>query len=107
MSTGRAPRARRGEAREPGVPKAPTGDPGPVQTLRIVPHLRSSVVEEMPPDQVLLFTSELDDSDVALLTGNPGIRPFTWPGLRKARPYQHRAMPHVTWRLIASHSQRG
>jgi len=51
-----------------------------VQTLRIVPNLRSSVVEEMPAGQVLLFTSELDDSDAALLT-NPAVLPFTWSRL--------------------------
>jgi hypothetical protein len=52
-----------------------------MQTLRIVPNLRSSVVEEMPPGQVLLFTSELGDSDAALLVGHPAVRPFTWSRL--------------------------
>ena len=52
-----------------------------MQTLRIVPNLRSSVVEEMPPGQVLLFTSELGDSDAALLAGHPAVRPFTWSRL--------------------------
>jgi glycosyltransferase involved in cell wall biosynthesis len=54
----------------------------PVQTLRIVPNLRSSVVEEMPPGQALLFTSQLGDSDAALL--GPAVQPFTWRGLLDA-----------------------
>jgi glycosyltransferase involved in cell wall biosynthesis len=55
-----------------------------VQSLRIVPNLRSSVVEEMPAGQVVLFTSQLGDSDAALLSGNPTVRPFTWAGLLHA-----------------------
>jgi glycosyltransferase involved in cell wall biosynthesis len=55
----------------------------PVQTLRIVPNLRSSVVEEMPPGQVLLFTSELGDADAALVS-NPSVLPFTWGRLLDA-----------------------
>ena len=54
-----------------------------MQTLRIVPNLRSSVVEEMPAGQVLLFTSELGDADPALLA-HPDVRPFSWPGLLQA-----------------------
>jgi glycosyltransferase involved in cell wall biosynthesis len=54
-----------------------------VQSLRIVPHLRSSVVEEKPAGQLVLFTSQLGDSDAALLTA-PGVRPFTWSGLLRA-----------------------
>lgn len=55
-----------------------------MQSLRIVPNLRSSVVEEMPAGQVLLFTSQLEDSDAALLTANPSVRPFTWGALVRA-----------------------
>jgi glycosyltransferase involved in cell wall biosynthesis len=54
-----------------------------VRTLRIVPHLRSSVVEEMPPDQALLFTSERDDTDVSLYA-HRDVRPFSWPALVRA-----------------------
>jgi glycosyltransferase involved in cell wall biosynthesis len=54
-----------------------------VQSLRIVPNLRSSVVEEKPASQLVLFTSQLGDSDAALLTG-PGVRPFTWSALVRA-----------------------
>ena len=54
-----------------------------MQSLRIVPNLRSSVVEEMPAGQVVLFTSELGDSDAALLA-DPAVRPFTWAGLLRA-----------------------
>ena len=53
-----------------------------MQSLRIVPHLRSSVVEEMPASQHLLFTSQLGDSDAALL--GPRVRPFTWGALLRA-----------------------
>lgn len=52
-------------------------------SLRIVPHLRSSVVEEKPATQVLLFTSQLGDADAALLTG-PTVLPFTWGRLLRA-----------------------
>jgi glycosyltransferase involved in cell wall biosynthesis len=52
----------------------------PVQTLRIVPDLRSSVVEEAPASQVLLFTSQRGDADPALLD-LPAVRPFTWANL--------------------------
>jgi glycosyltransferase involved in cell wall biosynthesis len=52
----------------------------PVQTLRIVPDLRSSVVEEAPASQVLLFTSQRGDADPALLD-LPAVRPFTWASL--------------------------
>ncbi|NMO93883.1 glycosyltransferase [Actinomycetospora sp. TBRC 11914] len=52
--------------------------------MRIVPNLRSSVVEEMPPGQLLLFTSQIGDSDAALLEGNPSVRPFTWGTLLRA-----------------------
>lgn len=55
-----------------------------MQTLRIVPNLRSSVVEEMPAGQVVLFTSELGDSDMALLAGNPVVLHFTWSRLFRA-----------------------
>ncbi len=55
-----------------------------MQSLRIVPNLRSSVVEEMPAGQVLLFTSRLGDSDAALLAGNPDVLAFTWPRLVRA-----------------------
>jgi glycosyltransferase involved in cell wall biosynthesis len=51
-----------------------------VQTLRIVPDLRSSVVEEAPASQVLLFTSQRGDADPALLD-LPAVRPFTWANL--------------------------
>ncbi|WP_433782740.1 glycosyltransferase family 4 protein [Actinomycetospora sp. CA-101289] len=51
-----------------------------MQTLRIVPDLRSSVVEEAPASQVLLFTSQRDDADPALLA-LPAVRPFTWATL--------------------------
>lgn len=54
-----------------------------MRTLRIVPHLRSSVVEEMPPDQALLFTSERRDADVSLYAGRE-VRPFSWPALVRA-----------------------
>jgi hypothetical protein len=53
-----------------------------VQSLRIVPNLRSSVVEEKPASQLVLFTSQLGDSDAALL--GPTVRPFTWAGLLRA-----------------------
>ena len=53
-----------------------------MQSLRIVPNLRSSVVEEKPANQLLLFTSRLGDSDAALL--GPTVRPFTWAGLLHA-----------------------
>lgn len=52
-------------------------------SLRILPNLRSSVVEEKPADQVLLFTSRLGDSDAALST-SPTVLPFTWPRLLRA-----------------------
>jgi glycosyltransferase involved in cell wall biosynthesis len=55
-------------------------EPVPVQTLRIVPDLRSSVVEEAPASQVLLFTSQRGDADPALL-GLPAVRPFTCANL--------------------------
>jgi glycosyltransferase involved in cell wall biosynthesis len=55
-----------------------------VQSLRIVPNLRSSVVEEMPPAQLLLFTSRIGDSDDALLAGNRAVRPFSWRRLLRA-----------------------
>ncbi|HWN29097.1 MAG TPA: glycosyltransferase family 4 protein [Actinomycetospora sp.] len=51
-----------------------------MQTLRIVPDLRSSVVEEAPASQVLLFTSQRGDADPALLD-LPAVRPFTWTNL--------------------------
>ncbi|HSK58754.1 MAG TPA: glycosyltransferase [Actinomycetospora sp.] len=51
-----------------------------MQTLRIVPDLRSSVVEEAPASQVLLFTSRRSDADPALLD-LPAVRPFTWTTL--------------------------
>jgi glycosyltransferase involved in cell wall biosynthesis len=54
----------------------------PVQSLRIVPNLRSSVVEEKPASQLVLFTSQLGDSDAALL--GPRVRPFTWAALLRA-----------------------
>lgn len=54
-----------------------------MQSLRIVPNLRSSVVEEAPADQVLLFTSELGDADAVLLA-DPRVRPFTWAELLRA-----------------------
>lgn len=54
-----------------------------MRTLRIVPHLRSSVVEEMPADQALLFTSERRDTDVSLYAGRD-VRPFSWPALVRA-----------------------
>lgn len=47
-----------------------------MQTLRIVPDLRSSVVEEMPATQALLFTSRRADADPALLA-DPRVAPFT------------------------------
>ena len=53
-----------------------------MQSLRIVPNLRSSVVEEKPTSQLVLFTSQLGDSDAALL--GPTVRPFTWPALLRA-----------------------
>jgi glycosyltransferase involved in cell wall biosynthesis len=56
----------------------------PVQSLRIVPNLRSSVVEEMPPGQLLLFTSRIGDSDAGLVEGHPGVRPFSWGRLLRA-----------------------
>ncbi|HEY2190737.1 MAG TPA: glycosyltransferase [Actinomycetospora sp.] len=52
-----------------------------MQSLRIVPNLRSSVVEEMPPGQLVLFTSRIADSDAALLEGNPAVRSFSWAAL--------------------------
>ncbi len=55
-----------------------------MQSLRIVPNLRSSVVEEMPAGQVLLFTSRLGDADAALLRDNPAVRPFGWARLLTA-----------------------
>ncbi|WP_051085938.1 glycosyltransferase family 4 protein [Actinomycetospora chiangmaiensis] len=54
-----------------------------MRTLRIVPHLRSSVVEEMPADQALLFTSERRDADVSLYAGRD-VRPFSWRALLRA-----------------------
>lgn len=54
-----------------------------MQTLRIVPDLRSSVVEEMPPGQLLLHTSRRTDADADLVAG-PGVRPFTWSALVRA-----------------------
>jgi glycosyltransferase involved in cell wall biosynthesis len=54
-----------------------------VQSLRIVPDLRSSVVEEAPASQVLLFTSRRSDADPALLD-LPAVRPFTWTTLLEA-----------------------
>ena len=42
-------------------------EPVAVQSLRIVPNLRSSVVEEMTSSQLVLFTSRIGDSDAALL----------------------------------------
>ncbi|MEJ2869516.1 glycosyltransferase family 4 protein [Actinomycetospora sp. OC33-EN08] len=48
-----------------------------MQSLRIVPDLRSSVVEEMPATQALLFTSARTDADAELLR-DPRVRPFTW-----------------------------
>ena len=70
--------------RSPGEPDGPvTRDPGRVQSLRIVPNLRSSVVEEKPASQLVLFTSQLGDSDAALLAA-PGVQPFTWSGLLTA-----------------------
>ncbi len=59
-------------------------EPVAVQSLRIVPNLRSSVVEEMPSSQLVLFTSRIGDSDAALLEGDPAVRPFTWAGLVRA-----------------------
>jgi glycosyltransferase involved in cell wall biosynthesis len=53
-----------------------------VQSLRIVPNLRSSVVEEKPASQLLLFTSQLGDSDATLL--GPTVRPFSWTALLRA-----------------------
>ena len=47
-----------------------------MQSLRILPDLRSSVVEEKHPGQVLLFTSKRDDSDASL--HDPSVRPFSW-----------------------------
>ena len=55
-----------------------------MQTLRIVPDLRSSVVEEMPATQRLLFTSERRDSDATLLADNQAVLPFTWSRLLRA-----------------------
>jgi hypothetical protein len=55
-----------------------------VQSLRIVPNPRSSVVEEMPSSQLVLFTSRIGDSDAALLEGDPAVQPFTWAGLARA-----------------------
>lgn len=55
-----------------------------MQSLRIVPNLRSSVVEEMPAGQLVLFTSRIADSDAALLEGNPAVRPFSWAELLRA-----------------------
>jgi glycosyltransferase involved in cell wall biosynthesis len=52
-----------------------------VQTLRIVPNLRSSVVEEKPAGQTVLFTSRLGDADAALLEGDPTVLPFRWSRL--------------------------
>ncbi len=52
--------------------------------MRIVPHLRSSVVEEMPAGQRLLYTSELGDSDADLLADNPAVGHFTWSVFLKA-----------------------
>ena len=60
------------------------GEPVAVQSLRIVPNLRSSVVEEMPASQVVLFTSQLDDSDAALLTSTATVLPFSWARLLRA-----------------------
>ncbi|GLZ55685.1 glycosyltransferase [Actinomycetospora sp. NBRC 106378] len=54
-----------------------------MRTLRIVPHLRSSVVEEMPPDQALLFTSERHDADPRLYAGRD-VQPFSWRALVRA-----------------------
>lgn len=54
-----------------------------MQTLRIVPDLRSSVVEEAPASQLLLFTSQRGDADPALLD-LPSVRPFTWANLVRA-----------------------
>jgi glycosyltransferase involved in cell wall biosynthesis len=54
-----------------------------VQSLRIVPDLRSSVVESMPAGQELLFTSRRTDTDADLLT-RPDVRPFTWRRLLRA-----------------------
>ncbi|PVY97078.1 glycosyltransferase [Actinomycetospora cinnamomea] len=51
-----------------------------MQSLRIVPDLRSSVVEEKPASQALLFTSQRDDAEAALLE-DPSVRPFTWSRL--------------------------
>ncbi|MCD2186890.1 glycosyltransferase [Actinomycetospora soli] len=48
-----------------------------------MPHLRSSVVEEMPADQALLFTSERGDADVSLYAGRD-VRPFSWRALLRA-----------------------
>jgi glycosyltransferase involved in cell wall biosynthesis len=53
-----------------------------VPSLRIVPNLRSSVVEEKPSTQLVLFTSQLGDSDAALL--GPTVRPFTWTAFLRA-----------------------
>lgn len=80
-----------GTTRRPQTPPAPRGRPrprrgggredhGPVTTLRIVPHLRSSVVEEMPPGQRLLFTSRRGDAEADLLA-DPAVRPFSWSRL--------------------------
>lgn len=55
-----------------------------MQSLRIVPNLRSWVVEEMPPGQLLLFTSQIGDSDAALVEGNQAVRPFSWGRLLRA-----------------------
>ncbi|MEJ2888813.1 glycosyltransferase [Actinomycetospora aeridis] len=54
-----------------------------MHTLRILPDLRSSVVESMPAGQELLFTSRRTDADAALLA-RPDVRPFTWRALRHA-----------------------
>src|SRR5919107_4357636 len=73
-----------GGERRPQTPGRPgrggVEEPVPVQTLRIVPDLRSSVVEEAPASQVLLFTSQRGDADPALLD-LPAVRPFTWADL--------------------------
>ncbi|GAA4796877.1 hypothetical protein GCM10023200_36260 [Actinomycetospora chlora] len=54
-----------------------------MQTLRIVPDVRSSVVEEMPAGQVLLFTSQRGDIEPQLLA-HPAVHPFSWPRLLRA-----------------------
>ena len=54
-----------------------------MRSLRIVPNLRSSVVEEMPATQAALFTSALADADAALLA-DPRVQPFTWRRLLAA-----------------------